>query len=79
MFRSKRSRYKKSDAVKIPNLLHKGGERMITIYNALQWDNDEDVNKYDKVKKQFSRYFEPRKTVTYLRYQFFTRSQKEGD
>ncbi|KAJ8038372.1 hypothetical protein HOLleu_15778 [Holothuria leucospilota] len=60
---------KKSDSVKIANLLNKGGERMIAIYNAFQWDNDDDVlNKYDKVKGQFSRYFEPRKNLTYLRY-----------
>ncbi|KAJ8047849.1 hypothetical protein HOLleu_06962 [Holothuria leucospilota] len=70
---------KKLDSVKIANLLHIGGERMISIYNVFQWDNDDDVNKYDKVKEQFSRYFEPRKNLTYLRYQFFTRSQKEGE
>ncbi|KAJ8050869.1 hypothetical protein HOLleu_04236 [Holothuria leucospilota] len=70
---------KKLDSVKIANLLHIGGERMISIYNAFQWDNDDDVNKYDKVKEKFSRYFEPRKNLTYLRYQFFTRSQKEGE
>ncbi|KAJ8018904.1 hypothetical protein HOLleu_42848 [Holothuria leucospilota] len=70
---------KKSNSVKIANQLHIGGERMIAICNAFQWDNDDHVNKYDKVKEKFSRYFEPRKNITYLRYQFFTRTQKEGE
>ncbi|KAJ8049892.1 hypothetical protein HOLleu_02835 [Holothuria leucospilota] len=42
----------KSDLVKMAKLLRIGDERMI--YNAFQWENDEDVNK-GKMKAEFNK------------------------
>ncbi len=73
----------KTDAVKIAALLHIGGEQLISVYNAMKWDEDGDVEgddkKYEKVVAKFQKYCEPRKNLTYLRYQFFTRAQSESE
>lgn len=37
------------------------------------------ITRYDKVTEQDISYVEPRKNLTYLRYQCFTRSQKQGE
>lgn len=73
----------KTDEVKIATLLHVGGEQLVSVYNSFKWDEQGDAegddNKFDKVVAKFKKYCEPRKNITYLRYQFFTRSQQDGE
>ena len=69
----------KTDEVKVATLLHVGGEQLIAVYNAFSWnesgDQAGDDQKFDKVVAKFAKYCEPRKNITYLRYQVFTRAQ----
>ena len=71
---------KKDDKVKIATLLHVAGEQAIQVFNSFKWneegDAEGDEEKYDKVIKKFKNFCEPRRNLTYIRYNFFTMSQR---
>ena len=69
----------KGDARKIATLLHVGGEQLIDVFNSFEWtetgDDEGDDKRYEKVVAKFERYCAPRKNITYMRYQFFAKTQ----
>lgn len=52
------------------------GEEASAVFNAFDLDGEEgDEDKIDTLKQKFKQYCEPRKNLTFLRHQFFPRSQ----
>ena len=71
---------KESD-VQCSLLLHLVGAEALEIYNGFQFDpkKKEDPNKLDDVIAKFEAYCNPKKNLTYVRYKFFTCSQKADE
>ena len=69
----------KSDAVKIGIMLTHAGKYAREIYKTLQWAEDGDKMKFDKVQKAFRDYCQPRKNVLYERHKFWNLQQDEGE
>jgi hypothetical protein len=65
----------KSGKVQCANFLHVAGEDARAVYNALDYLTGEDRNNIELLKKKFKEYCEPRKNLTWVRHQFFSRSQ----
>ena len=68
----------KSDVVKIGIMLTHAGKHAREIYKTLQWAEDGDKKKFDKVQKAFRDYCQPRKNVLYERHKFWNLQQDEG-
>ena len=68
----------KSQGVKAGLFLHSVGEAARQVYNTLTFDEDGDNIKYDKILEKLEAYVNPRRNVTFCRYQFFTYRQEEG-
>ena len=58
--------------------LHSVGEAARQVYNTPTFDEEGDNMKYDKILEKLEAYVNPRKNVTFCRYQFFTYRQEEG-
>ena len=56
--------------------LHIAGEEARAIFNAFDFAKVGDEHKIDILKDKFKQYCEPRKNLTFIRHQFFTRSQE---
>ena len=69
----------KSDAVKIGIMLTHAGKYAREIYKTLQWVEDGDKMKFDKVQKAFRDYCQPRKNVLYERHKFWNLQQDKGE
>ena len=65
----------KSEKVQCATLLHVAGEEACAVFNAFDFDKEGDQHKIDIVKDKFKQYCEPRKNLTFICHQFFTRSQ----
>ena len=65
----------KSENVQCATLLHVAGEEARAVFNAFDFDKEGDQHKIDIVIDKFKQYCEPRKNLTFIRHQFFTRSQ----
>lgn len=68
----------KTDQVKVAILLNVMGEEAVDIYQNLAIEK-EDQDKYDEVIKAFEKYLIPKRNVTYERFVFNNRNQKEGE
>ena len=68
----------KSEKVKSSILLTCIGKRAREIYNTFTFGNDEDKMKVKPILEKFTAYCNPRKNTTFLRYQFFSYNQQEG-
>ena len=65
----------KSEKVQCATFLHIAGEEARAIFNAFDFAKVGDEHKIDILKDKFKQYCEPRKNLTFIRHQFFTRSQ----
>ena len=70
---------KKSDVVKIGIMLTHAGKYAREIYKTLQWEEDGDKMKFDKVKKAFRDYCQPCKNVLYERHKFWNLQQDDSE
>ena len=68
----------KSEKVKSSILLTCIGKRAREIYNTFTFGNDEDKMKVKPILEKFTAYCNPRKNTTFLRYQFFSYNQQDG-
>ncbi|KAL1448039.1 hypothetical protein WDU94_000044, partial [Cyamophila willieti] len=69
----------KKDDKKIAKLLHLIGEYGLEVFNTFGLDENDENLKYEDVVKKFTEYFSPRKNITMMRYQFFTRYQQKNE
>lgn len=69
---------RKSDPVKIAQLLHFIGEEGFHIYNSFSIDNPAELKLKDVLDK-FEEHFLPRKNLAYERFKFFTRKQATNE
>jgi len=60
---------------KLALLLHLGGKDLREIYQTLKEENDN----FDRVKTKLTTYFQPKKNVTFERYQFKNAKQESGE
>lgn len=65
----------KSEKVQCATFLHVAGEDARVVFNSFDFAKEGDDSKLDILKDKFQTYCEPRKNLTFLRHQFFTRSQ----
>lgn len=65
----------KSEKVQCATFLHVAGEDARGVFNTFDFAEEGDDNKIAILKEKFKQYCEPRKNLTFLRHQFFTRSQ----
>lgn len=68
-----------SDAYKAALLLNVVGDKVIKIFNNLEFDRPEDRNSYIEIINKLNNYFIPKKNVTFERYIFFTRDMKPSE
>ena len=68
----------KSDMVKIGIMLTHAGKEVREIYKTLQWSEEGDKQKFNKVIKAFRKYCSPQKRILFERYTFWT-LQEEVD
>ena len=64
----------KEEKIQCATFLHVAGEQARTIYNSFSFTTEE-KDKIDVLKAKFKSYCEPRTNLTYIRHQFFTRTQ----
>ena len=67
----------KSQGVKAGLFLHSVGEAARQVYNTLTFDEEGDNMKYGKILETLEADVNPRKNVTFCRYQFFSYRQEE--
>ena len=65
------------DSIKLAIFLHMAGPDAIDIFNTLNFENEGDSKKLDKVMERFEAYFIPHKNITWERHVFNTCSQKQ--
>ncbi len=65
----------KSEKVQCATFPHIAGEEARAIFNTFDFAKVGDEHKIDILKDKFKQYCEPRKNLTFIRHQFFTRSQ----
>jgi hypothetical protein len=65
---------KKSEEIKIAQLLHFAGPEIQKIHSTFTFTREEE-NKLEEVIKKFNAHFTPRKHLTFERYKFFTMRQ----
>ena len=70
---------KESEEVQVASLMNLIGEEGRKIYTTFKWNTGEDKDKLDDVIKKFDSHCTPLTNVTYERYKFFTRIQKEHE
>ena len=68
----------KSEKVKSSILLTCIGKRAREIYNSFTFQTEEDKMKVSPILSKFTAYCNPRKNTTFLRYQFFSYNQQDG-
>ena len=68
----------KSEKVKSSILLTCIGKRDGEIYNTFTFQTEEDKMKVSPILSKFTAYCNPRKNTTFLRYQFFSYNQQDG-
>ena len=68
----------KSEKVKSSILLTCIGKRDCEIYNTFTFQTEEDKMKVSPILSKFTAYCNPRKNTTFLRYQFFSYNQQDG-
>ena len=68
----------KSEKVKSSILLTCIGKRAREIYNTFTFQTEEDKMKVSPILSKFTAYCNPRKNTTFLRYQFFSYNQQDG-
>ena len=59
--------------------LHLSGSEAHRIYDTFEFASEEDRQKLAPLKDRFAGYCQPQKNLTYLRHQFFIRSQAPGE
>ena len=59
-------------------LLHVIGQEALKVYNGFSWSEGENTT-VEGILQKFKEYCQPLTNVTYERYVFFTRNQKEGE
>jgi len=69
----------KSDMAKIGIMLSHAGKEPRDVYKTLQWEDNGDDKKFDKVISAFCKYCSPRKHILYKRYTFWNIKQQEGE
>ncbi|XP_068681210.1 uncharacterized protein [Montipora foliosa] len=69
----------KESAIRVATLLTVIGNDAYDVFNMITWDAEGDDKRIDKVLQKFEEHCEPKKNVTYERYQFFSRAQKSGE
>ena len=52
---------------------------MNVFFFTLAWDAEGDHKKIDKILEEFEEHCDPRKSVSYKRYKFFSRLQESGE
>lgn len=70
---------KKDEGRLVSLLLTCLGESGIEIYNSFKFKEEDDKKKYSEVIEKFDEHFLPRKNLTFVRHQFFIRSQMPGE
>ena len=85
-FRQKWSNYEiatgvaqKDEPTRVATLLTVIGEEAVDVYNTLNWDDEGDELKIEKVLEKFELFCNPRKNTIYERYVFFSRNQDSGE
>ena len=69
----------KEEAVQAATFLHLIGPEARSIYDTFEFADPADRKKMTPLKQKFAAYCEPRKNITFLRHQFFTRTQAHGE
>ena len=69
----------KDEAVQAATFLHLIGPEARSIYDTFEFSYPADRKKLTPLKQRFAAYCEPRKNITFLRHQFFTRAQAHGE
>ena len=69
----------KDEAVQAATFLHLIGPEARSIYDTFEFSDPEDRKKLTPLKQKFAAYCKPRKYITFLRHQFFTRTQAHGE
>ena len=69
---------KKSDELKSSTLLTCTGPRGREVSNTFVFDDDSMKRNFNNILQQFDDYFSSQKNVTFLRYNFFSYRQSEG-
>ncbi|XP_013408762.1 uncharacterized protein K02A2.6-like [Lingula anatina] len=69
----------KSGATQVAILLHTAGPEAQDIFNTFTFEDDSQKQDVDAVLTKFRQYSEPRRNVVFERYQFWSRSQQEGE
>ena len=72
-------KHKKSDDIKIAILLRCLGREALKVFNTFQFESEDEKKTYANVLKKFQSYCKPKLNLTYERYVFNSRSQKEGE
>ena len=70
---------KKETATRVATLLTVIGNDAIDVFNTITWDAEGDDTKIEKVLQIFEEHCEPKKSVSYERYKFFSRAQESGE
>ncbi|XP_068747958.1 uncharacterized protein [Montipora capricornis] len=68
----------KESAIRVATLLTVIGNDAYDVFNMITWDAEGDDKRIDKVLQKFEEHCEPKKNVTYERYQFFSRAHVSG-
>lgn len=71
--------HKKDDTTRVATLLSVIGQQAVDTYNTFTWAEDGDAKRYVKVVDQFAKFCKGKKNVTYERYVFNCRNQREGE
>lgn len=62
----------KPDKVQSSLFLHVAGEEAVEVYNTFTFEEEGDEHKLTKIMEKFDNYCNPKKNITYERYNFFT-------
>lgn len=69
----------KPDEKRVATLLTVIGSDALEVFNTFEWNEEVDKKKIKPVIDNFEKYFNPKKNVTFERYQLLNRKQAEGE
>lgn len=69
----------KPDTQRVATLLAVIGNEALELYNTFEWDSESDSTKIEVVLSKFEAYCNPKRNITYERFQFMNRKQREGE